>query len=862
MSNEDEKRCPLCAEEMDWTDQQFKPCKCGYQVCVWCWHHIMDMAEKADTEGRCPACRTIYEKEKIVTMQANCERMASKISNKKNKPPKAKPKTNEVKKDLTNIRVIQRTMAYVIGLPLDLADEDILQRKEYFGQYGKITKISLSRTAGGAIQQFVYDTCSVYVTYSKEEEAIRCIQSIHGFNMDGRLLRASFGTAKYCHAWLRNLPCNNPGCLYLHSFGAEEDSFSKDEAAAVQTRIRLQQVVGDANNSLGRSGNVLPLPEDELNNTTSASNLDPSPVGMSSSCHVSNMLQSKIKDGGIGARNKITTFVDVVGRPNSSDSEKDGNIVEDKRILNLCSDLSSLTFDKDVHDKKPYSGHRLYRASSSDHLMKGFYVESNDIPNAPYRENFRSLNIQGSNSCNNMSHRCFLHTSCPKDIQEGSVGQFFLYEMSHSASNYSKEHNSVPIQEDGAPPSITSVNSVPDDRFLETKFQSSAKTDRIYRGSNSFSNEEIVEHLRRIDDEDGNELNNGDENSSLADLERGVISDVVSRILDIGDDSSKLPNSLSDIDDDNKFHHSPSWNSQNSDNTCFPFVKQDIYATPMADYRTSFSNSSHMSSNCSLHLDLGESQDHYSYKSQIPASKPQIIAPPGFSKPRRDPPLGFSASERRDHFSRVSSGNHLMDNSAFLTTFLQNPSTNNGSFGDIDFNDPAILSCGKCRTANGLSSIGFELKGTSPSPQNGFGDEERLWNLMQQSNSVHKDIKLTQSLLPQALSTHQQTCHRSQNGDCISNLDEVYGFSSRLTEKHQAYDPSSLTSLSQQNFLNGHISSSYRYSSDGDQLRNEVSMPDLQRNESLGFSKYFPGYGDMRFQMPVSGDIYTRLFGM
>ncbi|KAI7731590.1 hypothetical protein M8C21_015192, partial [Ambrosia artemisiifolia] len=34
MSNEEEKRCPLCAEEMDWTDQQIKPCKCGYEVLV------------------------------------------------------------------------------------------------------------------------------------------------------------------------------------------------------------------------------------------------------------------------------------------------------------------------------------------------------------------------------------------------------------------------------------------------------------------------------------------------------------------------------------------------------------------------------------------------------------------------------------------------------------------------------------------------------------------------------------------------------------------------------------------------------------------------------------------------------------
>lgn len=134
------------------------------------------MAEKNETEGRCPACRTIYEKEKIVTMQASCERLAffcdlfiifwcmtlrvwhlsnlfvllffpyvrcrelniynllffnilyrtgNKFASRKNKPPKGKPKINEVKKDLTNVRVIQRKMAYVIGLPLSLADEDV-----------------------------------------------------------------------------------------------------------------------------------------------------------------------------------------------------------------------------------------------------------------------------------------------------------------------------------------------------------------------------------------------------------------------------------------------------------------------------------------------------------------------------------------------------------------------------------------------------------------------------------------------------------------------------------------------------------------------------------------------------------------
>ena len=45
------------------------------QICIWCWHHIMDMAEKDEAEGRCPACRTPYNKEKIVGMAANCERL-------------------------------------------------------------------------------------------------------------------------------------------------------------------------------------------------------------------------------------------------------------------------------------------------------------------------------------------------------------------------------------------------------------------------------------------------------------------------------------------------------------------------------------------------------------------------------------------------------------------------------------------------------------------------------------------------------------------------------------------------------------------------------------------------------------------
>ncbi|VAI16333.1 unnamed protein product [Triticum turgidum subsp. durum] len=156
MSDDGDRTCPLCAEEMDITDQQLKPCKCGYEICVWCWHHIIDMAEKEDTEGRCPACRTRYDKDRIVKMAATCDRtVADKNTDKKQKTQKVKSKTLtvEAKKHLASVRVIQRNLVYIIGLPANLCNESVLERREYFGQYGKVLKVSVSRPTGAPSQQ-------------------------------------------------------------------------------------------------------------------------------------------------------------------------------------------------------------------------------------------------------------------------------------------------------------------------------------------------------------------------------------------------------------------------------------------------------------------------------------------------------------------------------------------------------------------------------------------------------------------------------------------------------------------------------------------------------------------------------------
>ncbi|KAK6136200.1 hypothetical protein DH2020_030032 [Rehmannia glutinosa] len=773
------------------------------------------MAEKDQSEGRCPACRTIYEKEKIVAMQANCERTMMKISSRKAKPPKAKPKANEVKKDLTNIRVIQRKMAYVIGLPLNLADEDVLLRKEYFGQYGKVTKVSLSRTAGGTIQQFINDTCSVYITYSKEEEALRCIQSVHGYVLEGRFL----------------------------SIGADEDSFGKDEVAAVHTRSRVQQIVGAANNVVKRSGDVLPPPVDDICNSTCTFTDKPTiRSGTSDATHGSANstgdltcpLSSKEKEGAIAVPHKITTFVDIVGRSNCAALEKDGNVPEDRRISNLCSELSSVTISGDMQAGEPYSFPSMFKMSCSNHIGNGLFENTPDEPSLLSDD-------QGSKGNCSSNRGFFVHPPYPAINSEDSGVPSFLHKKTHSVNGFTLDHNPVHNHEDEAALPIRCVNSVLTDSCQEMKFQNSAKSDRIYRSSKSFSNEEIVEHLRRIDDGD---LNNDKENSVLDAVESSIISNIMSIGLDSCEDSLTMPKGLSEFLDETDGLGGSSWSSGNSDQSGYSFVKQEGFANQMAE---------------SILPEYGNKKEQYLCKPQYPVSRPQNLAPSGFSVPSRDPPPGFSTSGRMGCLSRASSGIGLANASSFPSTFLQPSSTRlNSSINDVDFFDPTLLNCSKGRQTNGFESPSFETRSTTNPRLSTFEDESRLWLLMQQSASSHQDSKYSQMFAAQTQSTQHEPSYTGHMGNGLSGLDnDIYGLSSRLVDKHQNYDSSFFTQMSQQTYTNSHISNinGYRHSLDEVQHKGEVGM----RNERLGV-EYFPRYGDLMFN---SSDVYnTRVFGL
>eukprot|EP00899_Mesostigma_viride_P027220 jgi/Mesvir1/7683/Mv11653-RA.1 len=51
----DDNLCPLCIEPLDETDEIFRPCPCGYRVCLFCYDRI-----KLELNALCPSCRAPY----------------------------------------------------------------------------------------------------------------------------------------------------------------------------------------------------------------------------------------------------------------------------------------------------------------------------------------------------------------------------------------------------------------------------------------------------------------------------------------------------------------------------------------------------------------------------------------------------------------------------------------------------------------------------------------------------------------------------------------------------------------------------------------------------------------------------------
>lgn len=94
---------------------------------------------------------------------------------------------------------------------------------EYFGQYGSIIKVVVNKNRAYNPDGPHGPSFSAYISYVSSQEASLAILSVDNVEVDGHLIRASFGTTKYCTFFLKNCDCPNKECLYLHRMADEED---------------------------------------------------------------------------------------------------------------------------------------------------------------------------------------------------------------------------------------------------------------------------------------------------------------------------------------------------------------------------------------------------------------------------------------------------------------------------------------------------------------------------------------------------------------------------------------------------------------------------------------------------------------
>ncbi|KAI9826580.1 MAG: transcriptional repressor general negative regulator of transcription subunit 4 [Thelocarpon impressellum] len=233
--DDSDETCPLCVEEFDLSDRNFRPCPCGYQVCQFCFNNI-----KNNMNGLCPACRRPYDEKsiewKVVSpeeFKADVQKQARKKAEIRQKEAQKREVESQNRKHLSGLRVVQKNLVYVVGLNPRIREEDLLQTlrgEQYFGQYGKIVKIVVSKARDGGQGN---QPLGVYVTFARVQDAERCIAAVDGSENGGRTLRAQFGTTKYCSAYLRNEQCMNKSCMFLHEAGEEKDSFTRQDLSSI-----------------------------------------------------------------------------------------------------------------------------------------------------------------------------------------------------------------------------------------------------------------------------------------------------------------------------------------------------------------------------------------------------------------------------------------------------------------------------------------------------------------------------------------------------------------------------------------------------------------------------------------------------
>ena len=146
-------------------------------------------------------------------------------------------------KKLSKQRIIQKNLVHFQGFPDRLYSKEILASEEYFGQYGLISKIILTNKIERKTNK---RSNSAYITFYSYEQAAYAILSVDSIKIDDMLVRAFFGTTKYCNHFLNNFRCfNSEKCMFLHEIADPSDIITEDSKFGYSEHIKLaKKIIG------------------------------------------------------------------------------------------------------------------------------------------------------------------------------------------------------------------------------------------------------------------------------------------------------------------------------------------------------------------------------------------------------------------------------------------------------------------------------------------------------------------------------------------------------------------------------------------------------------------------------------------
>lgn len=120
------------------------------KICRFCWHHI-----KENLNGRCPACRSLYSEQTVQFVPISHKEIARIKKEKKVKEKRQKEMDMSSRKHLSNTRVVQKNLMYVLGLTAEYANEEVCTSNcQYFAGMTMLTTYNQSLRSFDNLERF------------------------------------------------------------------------------------------------------------------------------------------------------------------------------------------------------------------------------------------------------------------------------------------------------------------------------------------------------------------------------------------------------------------------------------------------------------------------------------------------------------------------------------------------------------------------------------------------------------------------------------------------------------------------------------------------------------------------------------